>query len=72
MVGEASADAYARAEQIAEESGDELGGLKTSNMGVFQILGKYSEEDYSWGGTLNTSSKEKTVTITVSSVFLVK
>lgn len=71
MLGEASEDAYARAKQIAEKSGAKVGSLKQSSMGVFQILGKYSEEDYSWGGTLNTSSKEKTMTITVSSQYLI-
>lgn len=72
MLGEASADAHDRASKIAEESNGKVAKLKSAKMGVFQILGKYSDEDYSWGGTLNTSSKEKTASITVSSVFLLK
>ncbi len=73
MLGEAASDARSRAEQIAKESNAVVGKLKSSSMGVFQILGKYSsEEEYSWGGTFNTSSKEKTATITVSSIFSLK
>lgn len=34
-------------------------------MGVFQITGKNSNEDYSYGGVFNTSSKEKTASITL-------
>jgi hypothetical protein len=38
-------------------------------MGVFQITGQNSAEDYSWGGTYNTSSKEKTASITMKLVY---
>jgi hypothetical protein len=38
-------------------------------MGIFQIIGQNSNEDYSWGGTFNTSSKEKTATITMKLEF---
>lgn len=72
MVAAASADARERAKQIAEESKASLGKLRRSSLGVFQIVGKHSEEDYSWGGNFNTSSKEKTVSITVTSEFLLK
>jgi hypothetical protein len=34
-------------------------------MGIFQITGQNSNEDYSWGGTYNTSSREKTASITM-------
>lgn len=72
MLADAAADARQRAEQIAGESKGKLGGLRSASMGVFQILGKYSNEEYSWGGTFNTSSIEKTATITVTSQFLLK
>lgn len=72
MLGAAAADARTRAKQIAEESHAGLGKLRKANMGVFQILGKYTNEDYSWGGTYNTSSIEKTATITVTSEFLLR
>lgn len=72
MLSEAAADARERARQIASHSGAKLGTLKSSGMGVFQILGRHSNEDYTWGGVYNTSEKEKTASITVSSVFLLK
>lgn len=72
MVAAAAADAKERALQIAEQSGADLGDLRSSRLGVFQIVGKYSDEDYSWGGNFNTRSKEKTVSITVTSDFLLK
>lgn len=72
MVGKATEDAYERARQIAKRSNAKLGGLRKSSLGVFQIVGKHSQEEYSWGGSLNTSSKEKTVSITVTSEYLIK
>lgn len=72
MVAAAASDARERALQIAKESKGKLGGLRKSAMGVFQIVGRHSEEDYSWGGNFNTSSKEKTVSVTVTSEFLIK
>jgi len=35
-------------------------------MGIFQITGQNSNEDYSYGGAFNTSSKNKTASITVN------
>lgn len=72
MVAAASEDARMRAEQIASESKAHLGGLRKASLGTFQIIGKHSNEDYSWGGNFNTSSKEKTVSITVTAEYLVK
>lgn len=72
MVAAAALDARERAAQIAEESKSKLGDLRSSSLGVFQIVGKHSDEGYSWGGNFNTSSKEKTVSITVTSEFLLK
>ena len=65
MISKATADAKERAEKIAENSGGELGDLLSADMGVFQIIGQNSNEEYSWGGTYNTSSKEKTASITM-------
>lgn len=65
MVSEATEDARVRAEQIAENSGSDLGDLQSAVMGVFQITGQNSDEEYSWGGTFNTSSKDKTASITM-------
>ena len=65
MISKATADAKTRAEKIAEHSGGTLGDLISAKMGIFQITGQNSNEDYSWGGTYNTSSKEKTASITI-------
>jgi hypothetical protein len=65
MISKATEDARLRAEKIAENSGGQLGNLVTAKMGVFQITGQNSKEDYSWGGTFNTSAKEKTASITM-------
>ena len=62
----AATDARKRCETILDEAGSGKGRLTKSPMGVFQITGQYSGEEYSYGGTLNTSSKEKTASITVS------
>ncbi len=72
MIAEATRDARVRAEQIAENSGAQLGDLRYARMGVFQIIARNSNEDYSWGGTFNTSAKEKTATITMKLQFGIK
>jgi uncharacterized protein len=64
LLAKASADAKQRAETIAKNSGSSLGKIKKAMMGVFQITGKNSNEDYSYGGAFNTSSKNKTASIT--------
>jgi uncharacterized protein len=66
MLAEATKDAKSRAEKISENAGTHLGRLRKADMGVFQITGKNSAEDYSFGGTFNTSSREKTASITVN------
>jgi hypothetical protein len=65
LLARAAADARQRAESIAKNSEASLGRVKKANMGVFQITGKNSNEDYSYGGVFNTSSKEKTASITL-------
>jgi hypothetical protein len=69
MIAEATKDARLRAEKIAQEAGARLGKLKEARMGVFQITAQNSNEDYSWGGTFNTSSKMKTASITMRLTF---
>ena len=65
MISKATSDAKIRAEMIAQNSGGKLGSLISAKMGIFQITGQNSNEDYSWGGTFNTTSKEKTASITM-------
>lgn len=50
---------------VTASAGSDLGELKKADMGVFQIVAQNSSEDFSWGGSFNTSSKRKTANITV-------
>jgi hypothetical protein len=72
MISKATEDARVRAEKIAEFSGGELDDLESAKMGIFQITGQNSTENYSWGGTFNTSSRKKTASITMKLVYKVK
>ena len=72
LIEAATKDAKQRAESIAQMSGFSLGRLKYANMGVFQIIAKNSNEDYSWDGAFNTSSRLKTATITMKLQFGIK
>jgi uncharacterized protein len=69
MIATATEDARIRAENIAKNSGASIGSLKSARMGVFQITAQNSNEDYSWGGVYNTSSRYKTASITMKLVF---
>jgi hypothetical protein len=70
LLSKAGEDAKLRAETIAKSSGISLGKLKKATMGVFQITGKNNNEEYSYGGSFNTSSKEKTASITLRVEYL--
>lgn len=73
MLDEATKDARHRAETIATSSGSKLGDLKVANMGVFQITAPNSnDEDYTWGGVFNTSSKNKRASINMRLTYYVK
>lgn len=65
MIEAATRDAKNRAETIVKNAAGSLGVLKNAEMGVFQITGENSDENYSWGGSFNTSSKKKTASITI-------
>jgi len=71
LLAKASADGKQRAEIIAKNTGSTLGKLRNANLGVFQITGKNTDEDYSYGGTFNTSSRNKTGSITIRMEFAV-
>jgi hypothetical protein len=58
-----------RAQKIAEQTGQKLGKLKSASLGVFQIIARNSNEDYSWSGSNDTTSKLKTATITARLAF---
>ncbi len=72
MVSRATENAHLRAKSISENSRATIGELSIANMGIFQITGLNSNEDYSWGGAYNTSSKEKTASITMKLTYSVK
>ena len=65
LLSKASSDAKQRAGTIAESVESKLGKMKKAVMGVFQITGKNSTEEYSYGGSYNTSEKNKTASITI-------
>ncbi len=60
----ATKNARSRAATIADETGQRLGKLKSASLGVFQIIARNSNADYSWSGANDTSSRLKTATIT--------
>lgn len=71
MLAQATKDAKKRAEMIAENAGNKLGGLKYADMGVMQITPLYSNEisDY---GINDTSSLDKEITAVVHCNFEIK
>lgn len=68
MTGLAAMDAKERAEQIAKSTGNEIGEVRSSRMGVVQINAKNSNEisDY---GINNTTSIDKTIRVVVNMNF---
>lgn len=72
MISKATEDAKNRAEQIAKNSGAKLGNLTSAKMGVFQITGQNSSDEYSWGGSFNTTDKKKTASITMRLDYTIK
>lgn len=70
LLAKAGEDAKLRAKTIAQNSGSGLGRLIKATMGVFQITGQNSNEDYSYGGAFNTTSKEKTASITLRADYM--
>ncbi len=72
LISAATIDARTRAEKISENSNGKIDELMSAQMGIFQITGQYSSEDFSWGGTFNTSSREKSATITMKLKYKIK
>lgn len=65
LIEDATRDARERAEKIISEGKGKKGKLKNASMGVFQITGKGSVEEDSYGGNFDIYTKEKTARITV-------
>ena len=72
LIEKASKDARLRAENIVENAGARLGKASSARLGVFQITSATGEEEYSYGGTFNTYSKEKKARITVRMEYKLK
>ncbi|HAN18356.1 MAG: hypothetical protein A2X13_06930 [Bacteroidetes bacterium GWC2_33_15] len=72
LISKATEDARIRAEKISEKSGSKIKKLVSAQMGIFQITGQNSNEEFSWGGTFNTASKEKTASITMKLTYRIK
>jgi hypothetical protein len=68
MIGLASQDAKVRAEQIAKSTGNDIGEVRSSKMGVIQINAKNST-DVSDYGINDVSSIEKTIRAVVNVSF---
>jgi len=71
MLSDAIKDAKARAQKIAESSGESVGSIKSASMGVVQVLPVNSVEisDY---GSYDTQTIEKEVMVTVKALFILK
>ena len=72
LIERASADARVRAEKIATNAGARVGRVASAKMGVFQITGANSNEEFSAGGSFNTSSRQKKARITMKVEYRVK
>lgn len=72
LIEKASADARTRAEKIAVNAGTKIGKVASARMGVFQITGANSNEEFSAGGSFNTSSRMKKARITMRIEYRVK
>ena len=72
LIETASADARTRAEKIADNAGARIGRVASARMGVFQITGAKSNEEFSAGGSFNTSSRNKKARITMRIEYRIK
>lgn len=72
LIEQSTADAKARASKIAAKSGAKLKRLKNARMGVFQITGANTNEEFSAGGNFNTSSKNKKAQVTMRLEYNIK
>ena len=72
LIETASADARTRAEKIASNAGTKIGRVASARMGLFQITGANSNEEFSAGGSFNTSSRTKKARITMRIEYRVK
>lgn len=72
LIERASADARARAEKIAAHAGTKIGAVVSARMGVFQITGANTNEEFTAGGSFNTSNRQKKARITMRLEYRIK
>ena len=73
LIDKATENARARIDIMARQSGANIGKLRSSNLGVFQITAQNSGTSYySYDGYLDTTSRHKTASITVRLEYDVK
>lgn len=65
LINEATVNAKERIDIIMQGTGGRTGKLLNANLGVFQITAQNTNSDYSYGGSFDTSSRNKTASITV-------
>jgi len=65
LIEEATQNAKSRIDLMAAGTGATVGELLNANLGVFQITAQNSNTEYSYGGSFDTSSRNKTASITV-------
>ncbi|NLL77605.1 MAG: SIMPL domain-containing protein [Clostridiales bacterium] len=65
LIEEATENAKARIDIMAEGTGGKVGKLLEANLGVFQITAQNTNAEYSYSGAFDTSSRNKTASITV-------
>ncbi|HEY0672393.1 MAG TPA: SIMPL domain-containing protein, partial [Longimicrobiales bacterium] len=71
LLGAATRDARARADEIAKSAGSEVGQIIAARSGVFQITEPYSTE-VSGMGMYNTGTRRKEITVTVRADFALR
>lgn len=72
LIEDATKNAKQRIDIMAQNAGCRAGDLLSADLGVFQITAANSSEEYSYGGAFNTSSMNKTASITVRLNYTVK
>jgi len=72
LIEQASTDARMRAEKIVSAAGGKLGRVASARMGVFQITGANTNEEFSAGGSFNTSSRNKKARVTMRIEYRIK
>jgi uncharacterized protein len=71
MLADATKDARARAEQIAQQGGRGIAALHDADQGIFQITPLHGTTT-SWEGSNDQTSRQKTMTAVVTATFALK